>query len=102
MATTNELQELLQKTGPIRELLTSIRREPVRLLTRINEEYERTGQPVPDHRLGAGHYLSGVLLRALQEAGLVEEASPGRRFVRAYLPTQRGQEYARRIRSESA
>ena len=102
MAAGDELRDLLQNTSPISELLTSIREQPVVLLLRIAEDYERTNQAVPDHRLGAGHYLAQLSLRALQEAGLIQETEPGRRFVHAYLPTELGQEYARRLRSEPA
>lgn len=102
MAPSSDIYELLERTGPIRELLTSVREEPVTMLIRIAQEHERTGQPIPDHRLGASHYLSQISLRALQEAGLVEEVSPGRRFIRAYQPTELGRSYAQRLLSESA
>jgi hypothetical protein len=67
MATRDELHDQLGKTAPIGELLTALREQPVDLLARIAQEYERTEQPVPDHRLRAAHYLTQVALRALQE-----------------------------------
>lgn len=102
MSTVQDLRDLLARTTPIHELMEAARQHPVELFLRIAGEYERTGQPVADHQLGLIHYVSDVALRALAEAGLIQQQAQGRHFIRAFVPTPKGQEYFHRIQSEGA
>lgn len=83
---------LIKKTEPMQQMLRSLEEEPARLLGRICQEYEKTGQPVPDHHLHPSGYIGEVALRALISAGLLRSEAGGKFALYQYQPTEKGLE----------
>ncbi len=90
MSAVDDLFELLRDTGPIKEALRGLREEPADLLGIICAEHARTGQAVPDHRLGLASYTRDVALRALLAAAFIERQTGGRLSLFSYKPTATG------------
>ena len=83
-------ETVLSDLPPIRELLVEVRTYPVRLLSRICDQYAERGAPVPDHALRLAPYLGETALRALIDGGYVERQDELHISVHAYVPTASG------------
>ena len=97
-----ELQELVDSLGPVRDLVEQIHRRPVELLRQVCAQHRERGGPVPDHSLGLSSYLGDVAIRALLVGGLIEQDTTDRHALQAYVPTSRGKELCDRIEAELA
>jgi hypothetical protein len=99
MSAQQDFIALIQGTQTMQEVLRALETEPIRLLGNICQEYEKTGQPVPDHHIHPSGYVGEVSLRALVAAGMVK-LKPGRRFsLYEYEPTPEGLEHYKRLTS---
>ncbi len=97
-----ELQELVDSLGPIRDLVEQLHRHPVELLRQVCAQHRERGGPVPDHSLRLSSYLGEVAIRALLVGGLIERNTTDRHALQAYVPTSRGKELCDRIEAELA
>jgi hypothetical protein len=84
----------------MRQVLKSLKEEPAHLLALIYREYEKTGRPVPDHRLYYVGYMGEAALKALMSAGMVIRHSGGGLALYAYEPTAEGKKQSERLRTE--
>lgn len=98
MGAFDDFADLLENTEVMKQVLKSLREEPAVLLGEIFREYERTGKPVPDHRLHFVGYLGEATLKALLAAGLINRHSGERLSLYAYEPTEKGQEEYQRLK----
>jgi hypothetical protein len=90
MGSLDDFAALIEATEVMQQLARSLKEEPARLLGYICREYEKTGEPVPDHHLNLVGYLSEVSLRALILAGLVHQQVGGWSSLYRYEPTPEG------------
>lgn len=86
----DDFAALVAATEVMRHLASSLKEEPARLLGYICREYEKTGEPVPDHRLNPIGYISEVSLRALVLAELVHQQGGDSSSLYCYEPTPEG------------
>jgi len=75
MSAIDDFDILLGNTEVVKRTLKILKEESVRLLRDICREYQRTGLPVPDHRLQTVSYLAAEALSALLSADLIELCS---------------------------
>ena len=90
MSAIDDFTAFLESTETMKQVLRSLREEPARLLGNICREYERAGQPVPDHRLQFIGYLGEFIADVLISAGLVKRQSGDRFSIYTYEPTPEG------------
>lgn len=100
MSAIDDFSALLETTPAIRQLLKSLKEEPANLLGELCQEYERTGQPVPDHYLHFVGFLGEVALKALLSLGLIARRPGGRTSVFSYEPTATGIEYYHKLKAD--
>jgi len=101
MSALDDLYALLETTEVVKQLLKSLKEEPAQLLGDICREYQRTGQPVPDHRLHFAGYMGEARTKALLSAGLIRRQSGGKLSLYCYEPTAEGLEQYERLKAES-
>jgi hypothetical protein len=91
---------LVENTDVMKQVVKSLKEEPAHLLGGICLEYQRTGQPVPDHRLHFVGYLGEAALKALLSAGLIKR-QPGRKLsLYSYEPTPEGLEQYEKLKAD--
>jgi hypothetical protein len=90
MGTIDDFVSLLESTDVMKQVLKNLKEEPAHLLGNICREYQRTGQPVPDHRLPFVGYLGDAAVKALISAGLIKRQSGGLTSLYSYEPTPEG------------
>jgi hypothetical protein len=90
MSSLDDLFALLENTEVMQQVRKSLKEEPAHLLCDICREYQKSGQPVPDHRLRFIGYMGEAAVRALLSAGLVKRQSGGRVSLYTYEPTAVG------------
>ncbi len=100
MTAIDDFAALLETTEVMKQVLKSLKEEPVHLLGNICREYERTGQPVPDHRLHFVGYLGEAAIKALLALGLIRQQSGGRLSLYSYEPTKEGLEQYERLKAD--
>ncbi len=86
----DEFFALLEKTETMQQVMNNLKEEPAQALGDICLEYQRTGKPVPDHRLLLTGYLGEAALRAFVSAGLIERLPGGTTSAYCYMPTAEG------------
>ena len=100
MGAIDSFTALVENTDVMKQVIKSLREEPAHLLSDICLEYQRTGQPVPDHRLHFVGYLGEAALRSLLSAGLIRQ-QPGRKLsLYCYEPAPEGLEQYERLKTE--
>lgn len=92
MGAIDDFFALLEATEVMQQVIRSLKEEPAHLLGDICREYERTGQPVPDHHLNLVGYLGEASLKALISAELVRQQPGNRLALYCYEPTDKGME----------
>jgi hypothetical protein len=90
MSAIDDFTALMEKTEVMKQVLKSLKEEPAQLLGDICREYQKTGQPVPDHRLRFVGYMGEAALKALLSAGLIKRQSGGRLSLYCFEPTPEG------------
>lgn len=95
-----ELVGLVRSTEAMKQVFRDLDDEPVRLFCQIYTEHEKTGKPVPDHRLPLFSYFAEASLRALVTAGLVKSTDDSRYSLYEYEPTAKGIDFGRRLVKE--
>jgi hypothetical protein len=90
MSVLDDFFALLETTEVMQQVIRSLKEEPAHLLGDICREYERTGQPVPDHHLNLVGYPSEASLKALISAELVHQQPGSRMALYCYEPTVKG------------
>jgi len=90
MSAIDDFTAFLESTETMKQVLKNLREEPARLLGNICREYERTGQPVSDHRLQFIGYLGESTPKILMSAGLVRRQDGDRFSIYTYEPTPEG------------
>ena len=90
MSAFDDFVVLVESTEVVQQLMKGIREEPARFLGDICREYEKTGQPVPDHHLSCVGYLGEASLRALVSTGLVSQQPGNWVSLYTYEPTPEG------------
>lgn len=100
MSAIDELANLLESTEVMRRTFQSLKEEPAHLMANICREYQNRGQPVPDHRLHLGGYITEASLKALLGAGMIRQESGGRVSIYAYQPTKKGLEQHERLKAD--
>ena len=101
MSAIDDFAALLETTDVIKQVLKSLKEEPAHLLGDICREYQRTGQPVPDHRLHFVGYLGEATLKALLSVGLIRRQPGGRLSLYSYEPTTEGLKQYERLKTDS-
>lgn len=94
----DDLQKMLNDTEVMQQVRKSLKEEPAQLLGDICREYQKTEQPVPDHRVGFIGYMGEAAIKALLSAGLVKRQSGGRVSLYIYEPTAVGLEQYERLK----
>lgn len=100
MSAIDDLTTLLEATEVMKQVLRSLKEEPAHLLGDICREYQRTGQPVPDHRLHFAGYMGEATLKALLAAGLIRRQTGGRVSLYCYQPTKEGLEHYEKLKAD--
>jgi len=90
MGAIDEFFVLLENTEVMKLVMKSLREEPALILGDICREYEKSSQPVPDHRLRSVGYMGEASIKALISAGLIKRQSGGLLSLYAYEPTPEG------------
>ena len=100
MSAIDDFTAFLESTEAMKQVLKSLREEPARLLGNICREYERTGQPVPDHHLQFIGYLGESMPNVLISASLVKRQSRDRFSIYTYEPTPEGIEQYAKLKAD--
>ena len=100
MSAIDDFVTLLESTEVMGQVLKSLREEPAHLLGDICRQYERTGQPVPDHRLQFVGYLGEVTPKVLISTGLVRRLTGDRQSIYTYEPTAAGLEQYEKLKAD--
>jgi len=100
MSAIDDFTAFLENTETMKQVLKSLREEPARLLGNICREHERTGQPVPDHRLQLIGYLGESMPNILISAGLVKRQDGDRFSIYTYKPTPEGMEQYTKLKAD--
>lgn len=100
MSAMDDFAALVESTELMEQVLKGIREEPAHLLGDICREYERTGQPVPDHRLQFIGYIGEATPRVLISAGLVRQQTGDRLSIYTYEPTPAGREQYEKLKAD--
>lgn len=100
MSAIDDFAALVESTELMKQVLKSLREEPAHLLGDICREYERTGQPVPDHRLQFVGYIGEATPRVLISAGLVRQQTGDRLSIYTYEPTREGLEQYEKLKAD--
>lgn len=100
MSAIDDFSALLETTEVMQQVLRSLKEEPAHLLREICREYQRTGQPVPDHRLNPTGYLGEAAVKALLSARLINRQSGGTTSLYCYEPTPEGLEQYERLEAD--
>jgi hypothetical protein len=90
MSAIDDFTALMEKTEVMQQVLKSLKEEPAQLLGDVCREYQKTGQPVADHRLRFVGYMGEAALKALLSAGLIKRQSGGRLSLYCFEPTPEG------------
>jgi len=100
MSAINDFAALLEATEVMKQVLRSLKEEPAHLLGNICREYQKTGQPVPDHHLHFAGYLDEAALKALLCAGLIRQQPGGRLSLYCYEPAPEGLEQYEKLKTD--
>ena len=100
MSAIDDFVSLLESTEVMKQVLKSLREEPAHFLGDICREYERTGEPVPDHRLQFIGYLGEAAPKVLISAGLVRWLTGDRLSIYTYEPTPEGLEQYQKLKAD--
>ena len=100
MSAVDDFTTLLETTEAMKQVLKSLKEEPAHLLGDVCREYQRTGQPVPDHRLHFVGYMGEATLKALLSAGLIRRQPGGRLSLYCYEPTPEGLEQYEKLKAD--
>ena len=86
----------------ITRMLNSTMIEAAQALRDICREFEKTGHALGDHHLPAGGYMGEMVVKALVESKLIEEAESERGALHQYVPTKAGQKAYEGLKKEDA
>lgn len=100
MSALDDFASRLANTDVLKQMLKSLREEPAYLLGNVCREYEKTSQPVPDHRLQSIGYMGEAGLRALLAAGLIKRQSGGMFSLYSYEPTAEGLQQYEKLKAD--
>jgi len=100
MTALDDFTAAIEATDVMQEVLKSLKEEPALLLGDICRQYERTGEPVPDHHLQSAGYMGEATLRALVSLGWIKRQSGGRRSLYCYEPTSQGREQYEKLKAD--
>ena len=100
MSTIDDFAALLGTTEVMKQAFKSLKEQPAHLLGDICQEYQRTGQPVADHRLRFVGYLGEASLKSLLAVELIKRQSGGRLSLYSYEPTKEGLEHYERLKAD--
>jgi len=95
----DDFATLVENTEVIKQVVKSLKEDPAHLLGDICLEYQRTAQPVPDHRLHLIGYLGEAALKALLSARLIQR-QPGKLSLYCYEPTPEGLEQYEKLKAD--
>ena len=101
MSAIDELTSLLESTDIMKQAFKSLKEEPAHLLGDICKEYQKTGQPAPDHHLRFTGYMGEAALKALISAELIKRQPGGRLSLYSYEPTARGLKQYKKLKADS-
>ena len=90
MSAIDDFIAALEATEVMQQILKNLKEEPAHLFGDICQEYQRTGQPVPDHHLRLTGYMGEDSLKALLSVGLIRRQTGGRLSIYSYEPTTKG------------
>ena len=100
MSAIDDFNTFMEGTETMKQVLKNLREEPAYLLGNICREYERSGQPVSDHRLQFTGYLGESTPKVLISAGLVRRQSGDRFAIYTYEPTPEGIEQYKKLKAD--
>lgn len=100
MTAINDFIALLETTEAMKQVLKSLKEEPAYLLREICREYQRTGQPVADHRLQLVGYMGEAALKALLSLGLIRQQPGGRLSLYCYEATAEGLDQYEKLKAD--
>jgi hypothetical protein len=103
VAAFDEFSKSVSATAVVRRVVESMMIEAAQALRDICVRWEAMHEPLGDHHLPAGGYMGEMVVRALIEAGLIEEVTPKERgFLRRYKPTDQGMATYNGLKGEDA
>ena len=103
MAALDDFTSTISETAVIQRVNAGMMMEAAQALRDICQQFERTGTPLADHHLPAGGYMGEMIVKALIEAGHIEEVlSDQRGFLHQYKPTKKGQSLYTKLMKEEA
>lgn len=92
MGAFDDFSKAISDTDVVQRVIQSMMIEAAQVLRDISRSYEDTGEPMGDHHLPAGGYMGEMVVKALLEAGQIEEISAeGSGALHQYKPTKQGQ-----------
>jgi len=100
MSAIDDLALLLETTEVMKQVLKSLKEEPAHLLGDICRDYQRTEEPMSDHRLQFTGYLGEAAVKALLSAGLIKRQSGGMLSLYSYEPTSEGLDQYERLEGD--
>ncbi len=95
-----ELMDIVRQTDSIRQIISDLEQEPLRLLCAVGKECSKAPGAIPDHRLGLNNYFAEAALRALVSAGLLKMQVGGNLAIYEYEMTEKGAAIYGRLVSE--
>ena len=102
MGAFDDFSHSVRGTPVVSRMLDSTMIEAAQALRDICLEFERSGQALGDHHLPVGGYMGGMVVKALVESGLIEEAASERGSLHQYRPTKAGQTAYEGLKKEDA
>jgi DNA-binding MarR family transcriptional regulator len=101
VAALDDFSSTIRETAVIQRVNAGMMMEAAQALRDICQQFERTGAPLADHHLPAGGYMGEMIVKALIEAGHIEEVfSDERGFLHQYKPTKEGQSLFTKLMKE--
>ncbi|MFO7773661.1 MAG: hypothetical protein R6V59_06985 [Dehalococcoidia bacterium] len=101
MSAIDDFARLIEATDVAKHILSSLKEEPARRLGRICREYDRTGEPVPDHNVELYGFMGEAAVAALVSAGLIRRQPGGRTSLYCYEPTAEGMNQYEKLKADA-
>lgn len=100
MSAFREFVKEIKNTDVMGRVFGLMEKEPAYLLRMICDEFDTSGNALPDHRLQLNGFIEDISIKALVAAGFVNREDGGRLSLYKYSPTEKGmQEYRNLLKS---
>ena len=101
MTSYKNFSSIVQQTDVVQRVVDDLVIESAQILREVVKKFEATGEPIGDHHLPSSGYFAEVILRALVEAGQIEEvSSEGTGSLHRFKPTRKGNASYKKLKKE--